>query len=535
VRVAAKSSLSSASDPARDPRTLKAPLYPVIVVLLPLHRAFWTRATAVSARVGPPELALGLALALTAVIGTIGADARWLPALGQAISEQGKVPRGVPFAAAPSADWPNVPVLAELVLHWLTAAGGDRGLLLAQLVAVAGGLAFLVVDMRRGGANDASAGLVIILIVVGALPALLVIRSQLFSLLLFPLLVTLLREEKRAPSRRVWLVPLLLALWSNLHGAVLVGLGVAGIYLVLSRAHVRPLESAAVVILSTLAVCATPALERTPAYYAGVLQNEAARRGEGLWAPLSLSSGFDLLLLASGIVLVALAVRERPSLWELVALTALAIMTVRTARSGVWLLFFAGPLAARPLRLRAAMRPWPALVIVGALIVYGLARGPVSQGASERVLDDALRLAGGTPILADGIPAEQVALAGGRVWMSNPLDAFDRQDQKLYLDWLDGRPNGARAIDHAPRVVLVSGGSDAGRLVAGRGNLRAVAADDHVILYVRRNLRSAEQSTERVASGRLTGPFGGAMSTWCPPTFHATTRPRTTRPVGATT
>ena len=68
---------------------------------LPLHRAFWARATAVSARLGPAELALGLGLALTAVIGTIGADARWLPALGQAIIEQGKVPRGVPFAAAP--------------------------------------------------------------------------------------------------------------------------------------------------------------------------------------------------------------------------------------------------------------------------------------------------------------------------------------------------------------------------------------------------------------------------------------------------
>jgi hypothetical protein len=504
-------------------------------VLLPLHRSFWARATAVSARVGPPELALGLGLALTAVIGTIGADARWLPALGQAIIEQGKIPRGVPFAAAPSVDWPNVPVLAELVLHWLTAASGDRGLLLAQLVAVAGGLAFLVIDMRRGGADEASAGLVIVLIVVGALPALLVIRSQLFSLLLFPALVVMLRAEQRKPSRCVWLVPPLLALWSNLHGAVLLGLGVAAIYLVLSRARVGRFESAAVLILSTLAVCATPALERTPAYYVGVLRNEAARRGEGLWAPLSLNSGFDLLLLASGIVLLALALRGRPALWELVALTVLAILTVRTARSGVWLLFFAGPLATRPLRLRTAMRPWPALVLVAVLVVYGLARGPLSQGASERVLDDALRRAGGTPILADGIPAEQVALAGGRVWMSNPLDAFDRQDQKLYLDWLDGRPNGTRAIDHAPRVVLVSGGSDAGKLVARLGNLRAVAADDHVILYIRRNLRSAEQSTERVASGRLTGPFGGATRTWCPPMFQATIRPRTTRPSGATT
>jgi len=458
----------------------------MVVLLQPLSRVLRARATAISAHVSAPEIALGLGCALTAAIGTIGADARWLPALGQAIVEHGKIPRGVPFAAAPSADWPNVPVLAELVLHWLTAAGGDRGLLLAQLVAVAGGLAFVALDMRRGGADDASAALVILLIVAGALPALLVIRSQLFSLLLFPALVTLLRKEKRAPSRRVWLVPLLLALWSNLHGAVLIGLGIAAIYLVLSRARDRPLESATVLILSMLAVCATPALERTPAYYAGVLRNEAARRGEGLWAPLSITSGFDLLLLASGIALVVLALRGRPALWEMVALAALAVLTVRTARSGVWLLFFAGPLATRPLRLRAALRPWPALVLAAALIVYGVGRGPLSQGASERVLDDALRRAGGTPILADGIPAEQIALAGGRVWMSNPLDAFDRRDQQLYLDWLDGRPNGTRALEHAPRVVLVSGGSNAGKLVARLTKVRAVASDDHVILYVKR-------------------------------------------------
>ena len=65
-----------------------------------------------------------------------------------------------------------------------------------------------------------------------------------------------------------------------------------------------PLKAAVVLLASALAVCATPALERTPVYYVGVLRNEAARRGEGLWAPLSLSSGFDLLLLAGMIIVV---------------------------------------------------------------------------------------------------------------------------------------------------------------------------------------------------------------------------------------
>jgi hypothetical protein len=458
----------------------------MVVRLFPLARALRARAAVVSARVGPPELAIGIGCALAAVIGTVGADARWLPALGEAIASRGGIPHGVPFASAPSADWPNVPVLAELVLHWLTAAFGDRGLLLAQLVAVAGGLGFVAADMRRRGAGDPAAGLIILLIIVGALPALLVIRGQLFSLLLFPALAALLRAEMRAPSRRVWAVPLLLALWSNLHGAVLVGLAVAAAYLVLSRARSRPLEAAAVLASSLLAVCATPALERTPSYYLGVLRNEAARRGEGLWAPLSLGSGFDLLLLATGIVLVALALRARPAPWEIVALVALAILTVKTARSGVWLLFFAGPLGARSLRLGSTRRTVPGLAVAALLVVFGLARGPLSTGAGKQLLDDALRHAAGTPILADGVIAEQVAQAGGRVWMSNPLDAFSLRDQRLYLNWIDGRPDGSRALAHAPRSVLVGRHGGAAQLAAQAKSLRIVATDEDAILYLRR-------------------------------------------------
>src|ERR671932_2095720 len=86
-------------------------------------------------------VALCFGTATAAATATIGPDARWLGALGRVVVERGRIPHGVPFAAAPSGDWPNVPVLAELAFRGLTAALGDRGLLLAQLVA--GGLALL--------------------------------------------------------------------------------------------------------------------------------------------------------------------------------------------------------------------------------------------------------------------------------------------------------------------------------------------------------------------------------------------------------
>jgi hypothetical protein len=124
-------------------------------------------------------------------------------------------------------------------------------------------------------------------------------------------------------------------------------------------------------------------------------------------------------------------------------------------------------------------------VLVG-LTVFGIVHGPRELGARNTVLHRALTDAGGTPVLATDILAEQVALEGGRVWIGNPIDAFRRRDQRLYVDWLQGKPAGDAALAKAPRVVLVQSGSDAQKRLAQRGDLREVARDDRAVLYERR-------------------------------------------------
>src|SRR5256886_14316225 len=99
--------------------------------------ALRARVASTSAWFGPLELAVAIGAALAAVAGTIGADARWLPALARIIIHRGEIPNGVPYASAPSDGWHNVPVLAELILRGLMTVAGDRGLLVAQVVAVA--------------------------------------------------------------------------------------------------------------------------------------------------------------------------------------------------------------------------------------------------------------------------------------------------------------------------------------------------------------------------------------------------------------
>ena len=106
-------------------------------------------------------------------------------------------------------------MLGELVFHAFYVTLSDRGLVLAQVTAVVAAFVFLGRDMRAAGAGDAARGLVLIATLLAAAPALLVVRAQLFSLALFPLLVLLLRSQTRAPSRRIWLIVPLIALWSN--------------------------------------------------------------------------------------------------------------------------------------------------------------------------------------------------------------------------------------------------------------------------------------------------------------------------------
>lgn len=422
-------------------------------------------------------VAAGAIVSFCLLLGIVGADFRWMVALGHAVVERGRVPGGVPFAAAPTSHWHNVVVLGELVAWAVDAALGDRGLVLLQVLSVALGFTALASDALRGGARQQAVASTCLIVAVGSAPSLVIARGQLFSLALFPCLLALLRSDSRNPSRRIWLIVPLLALWSNLHGAVLIGVATTTIYLVVGRLRVRSLETVAVGVASWLALCANPGGLDAVAYYHGVLANAAAARGEGLWSPLSLTSPADLLLIAAAVGLGVRAARGRVRFWEALALLLLAGMTVHAARSGIWLLF----MLATPAAVGARQgKPWRRrfVLLAGAAVaalVLGLARGPSPSGANSRTVSQAIRLAQRTPILATDIAAEQVAAAGGEVWASNPIDAFSRQTQVSYLEWTDGNPAGLAAVSKDVRVVLVGRNSAAAKLMRRTPGFRMVA------------------------------------------------------------
>jgi putative effector of murein hydrolase LrgA (UPF0299 family) len=428
---------------------------------------------------------VALATGLVGLFVTIGADARWLAALGRVIVARGAIPRGVPFASASTAHWANTLVLAELIFHALESAFGDRGLAVAELVAVAAGLGILAQDARSEGARPSQIAVTLLLVTVAAFPSLAVARVQMFSLVLFPALLALLRAEERRPSTRIWLALPLLALWSNLHGAALVGLAVLYAYLALSRFRRQRLQAIGVALGALVALCVTPAGISTISYYHGLLTNVAAQQGVGQWAPLG-ASPFDWVTVAVVVALMFRLRRRLPRLWEIAAMIGLAALTVKAARDGVWLLFMLVAPAAWDGRERGR---WgglaPGLAVFGLLlIVMDLAKAPHPSGVSQRMVSQAIEMAHGTPVLADGLPAEQVALAGGRVWAGNPLDAFSHRVQTEYVDFIQGTAGGRAALSaQGVRYALVTRGSAAASLTAHDRRYTEVASDATAVLY----------------------------------------------------
>jgi hypothetical protein len=434
-------------------------------------------------------IAAAFAAAACASAARVGADARWLGAVGDAIIRLGRLPHSIGYAAAPS-NWHDAPALGQVLFHGLIWAFGDRGLVGAQFAAVACALTAITVDLRRNGVNDFAGAATIVCVVVGVPATVFVVRAELFSLALFPLLVLLLRREAGWRTQRIWLAVPLIAVWANLHGGVLLGFGALAVYLVLDRARYAPLESLGVLASSAAALLATPALLHSFTYYTDVLRGETAAEHYGMWAHLDPSQPLDLVFLLVAIPMLIAALRMGPRLWEIALLVAFAAMAVEAERNGVWLLLFAAPHAARALGARRASRgivgrhvTFACLVALAAVAITAFRHAPPENGAGAALLDRAVAAADGSPILAEPIPSEQLALRGARIWIGNPLEAFPKVEQRRYLDWLRGDPAGALLLRRV-RVAVVLRGTEAQRQLARNGAYRELARDDRAIVYL---------------------------------------------------
>ena len=223
---------------------------------------------------------------------------------------------------------------AQVILELVYRLGGWTGLVVFRAALV--GLIFgclLVIGLRRGlGARRAS-WLTLAAFVVAA-PAL-ALRPQLLGMACFAIVLLLVADRRDHPTR-LWLVPVIVAIWANLHGSFFLGplvVGLAWLQDVADKVE-RPHRTLAVALVSAAAACLTPFGPMVWAYAVGLSTNPGVTGRITEWQATTLRDATGVIFFASVAAVVVLIARSGkvvpwPTLLWLGVFAAIGMYAVR--------------------------------------------------------------------------------------------------------------------------------------------------------------------------------------------------------------
>jgi hypothetical protein len=142
----------------------------------------------------------------------------------------GGLPRVDAYSFTSDIPWINHEWLAEVVMYLSWAIAGATGLIALKTLVVLATLAIVAVIIRTEVAHDPLRDFLMFVAIAGMWIRIYVARPQMFSLLVFAAVLSLLRAADRGSRFRLWVIPPLFAVWVNLHGGWIVGLGALGIW-----------------------------------------------------------------------------------------------------------------------------------------------------------------------------------------------------------------------------------------------------------------------------------------------------------------
>lgn len=183
---------------------------------------------------------LVLAICVSLLAGTFADPDLWGHVLfGQLTSFLGQLPIVDPYSYASSGKWINHEWLSEVIFGGVYGALGSEGLVLLKTALGVGLFAWIYARLVRAGLDVLRAGAVLLVGGLLFLPFFGVIRPHVFTFVLFGITLALLRSAEAHPRVLWWLVPVV-AVWVNLHGGVLAGLGIVAVWSVIfAIQHVR--------------------------------------------------------------------------------------------------------------------------------------------------------------------------------------------------------------------------------------------------------------------------------------------------------
>jgi hypothetical protein len=307
---------------------------------------------------------------------------------GEGILATGAIPRVDEWTfTAAGAPWTDQQWGAQVVLELAYRLAGWTGLavLRAALVGVVFGCLF-VIGRRRGLDPRTAALLTLAAFLVSAVA--LALRPQLLGMALFAI-VLLLVVERRTHPRALWAVPVIVAVWANLHGSFFLGPLVLGLAW-LEDVHDRDpgaRRTLAIGVASALAACLTPFGPAVWAYAVGLSTNPQVTQRITEWQATTLRTVPGMLFFASAAAIVVLIARRgRTTSWPTLAwLGAFFLIGAFAIRGVAWwplgaVTAIAGTLVtatAAPDRVDPPLIRRMNVVIVGAVLVAGLVLLPL--------------------------------------------------------------------------------------------------------------------------------------------------------------
>ena len=348
-----------------------------------------------------------IALATLACLSPVHNDTWWHLAYGREMAERGGFAQVDWFShTAEGRPFPNHQWLGERALYAAFALGG-LPLVTAFCACLLTTAWILCWRLSRGPLLDR---LLVLSACVAGSTLVWSIRPQVFTIVLLPTMVMLLVR------RRLTLVPLVILLWSNLHGGVLLGLLAIGMFAVVSTIYERRAVVAHLLCLvaSVAATILTPlGLDYWPEIVRSLQRSQINRLLE--WQAPALPPAQFFFWAAAAALVALTAARWR---W-------LSSSTERAVVATALLLL---PVAARSLRNVA-----PFMMLAGPALTLLLDTGARKDGTS-----DSRRSVGGG--IAVAVTAVLALLLVGRAWIA----PWQR------LGWEPVSPGAARAIRSCP-------------------------------------------------------------------------------------
>jgi hypothetical protein len=347
-------------------------------------------------------------------------------------------------------DYVHQPWLAGLLLYFLLEAGGVTLVVLINAVLMGLAATLLLITMARRCRSLMLASILLFLLIplVGNNWN---VRSQSFAIPVFCAFVMVVDRVRGTSRGPLWILPLLMIVWVNVHGSFVLGLVLLAAVLlaewpwrpapldavlpgVMDRATWRRLlVAAAATALATLVNPLGPWVYG----YVGALSTNPLVAGRMVeWQPITNRTPFGMAALCYVLaVMFSLAVTaRRPRAADLVLLAGFTWLGLSMVRAFMWLVYVSLPILAealaglRPRRERREAGGSPVLnaIVLGMLLTFAVLSSPWMK---ERLpLDERMR-----PLLASGTPVRAVEHI--RDESDRPSRLFHTMEFGSYLKW----------------------------------------------------------------------------------------------------